>query len=265
MRFDDLFTFSFIEGVGEKTLKKLHSVEAVELLFELDDKELAEYLFYKKTIQEFRTKYYDYKEKAYKLHKQLAADGTLIITIDNSIYPERLLTSDSFPMFLYCRGNIKLINHPKSAAISGPRQASRNGLEASYKTAKALAAKDITVISGLAKGIDSAAHKGACETGKTIAVLPFYSPVYPGENKYIYDRILKREGLIISEYAEPTNIKFQLLNRDKIIVNLADKLYIPDSYASDSGTAYTVDYARTRKKTIYMICNGKYVKLREET
>lgn len=265
MRFDDLLTFSFIEGVGEKTLKKLHSVEDVSILFELDDKELAEYLPYKKTIAEFRKKYYDYKEKAYSFHRQLAADGALIISIDNSIYPERLLASESFPVFLYCRGNTELVNHAKSAAISGPRQASRNGLETSFKTAKALAAKDITVVSGLAKGIDAAAHRGACETGKTIAVLPFYSPVYPSENKYIYDRILKQDGLIISEYAEPTNIKYQLLSRDKIIVNLADKLYIPDSYASDSGTAYTVDYARARKKTIYMICNGKYVKLREET
>ncbi len=264
MKFDDLLTFSFIEGIGERTLKKLRFVESANSLSDMDDKELSAYLPYKKTIHEFRTRYDYYKEKMHLFRQQLAADGALIITVDNSIYPERLLTYDSFPVFLYCRGNINLINSPKSAAISGPRMASGDGLEASFRTAKALASKDITVVSGLAKGIDSAAHKGACESGKTIAVLPFFLPVYPSENQYIHDRILKRDGLIISEYPEPANVKFQLLSRDKIIVNLADKIYIPDSFRSDSGTAYTVDYARSQKKTVYILCNGKYVKLREE-
>ena len=264
MRFDDLLTFSFIDGIGEKTLKKLRGVTDINDLFMMDDKELAEYLPSKKVISTFRSSFCDYIEKMHHFREKLAADGALIVSIDNSAYPERLLSAESFPVFLYCRGNLDLINYEKTAAISGPRQASRDGLETSFNTAKALASKNAAVISGLAIGIDAAAHKGACREGKTIAVLPCYSPVYPSQNQYIYDLILKNNGLIIAEYREPTNIKFQLLSRDRIIVNLSDRVYVPDSYASDSGTSYTVDYARSRKKPVYVYCNGKYVKLREE-
>lgn len=264
MKINDLFSFSFINGVGEKTLKKLRKIDKLDDLYSMDDNELLQYLPDKNTVNEFRTKFDEYREKAYTCRKKLAADGALILSMENSMYPEKLLEADSFPVFLYCIGNINLITHSPAAAISGPRKASRDGLKASFELAQKLVNNDTSVISGLAIGVDTYAHRGSYKSGKAIAVLPQYFPVYPYTNRVLCNNILQNDGLIIAEYYTTQNIKFQLLNRDKIIVNLADKLYIPDSFASDSGTAYTIKYAISRGKPLYAKQNDKFTRLYEE-
>ncbi len=263
MRFDDLLALSFIEGVGVKTLKKILQVECVADLLLMDDKELKCYIPNQKTIELFKTNFDFYRQKAQLARRHLKDNGATLISYENSIYPEKLRASNDGPMFLYCVGNLDLLNSERSAAISGPREASETGLKTAFNTARDLASRDITVISGLARGIDTAAHNGALPSGNTIAVLPFFSPVYPPENKSLAQRILNNGGLIVAENYEPQNVKFQLLSRDKITINLCDNLYIPDMYRSDSGTSYTVDYARANGKAVYVNSNGKYIKLNE--
>ena len=114
------------------------------------------------------------------------------IKIEDQNYPEKLRHIYNPPKKLYVLGNSDLLNK-KAIAIIGCRQYSEYGKKASTYFARELAKKDITIISGLAKGIDTYAHQGAISVpqGKTIAVLGCgLDTIYPAENKELYREIL---------------------------------------------------------------------------
>lgn len=261
MNTEELVALSLIDGVGEKTLKNLDKFDSIEDIKKLPDSELKKCFANAVSERLFREKTDIYRKKAEYCVKILEKSDAKIIKNTSPQYPQRMLNTEKSPVFIYCRGNTELLNHPSTAAISGPRKASPDGLRSAFSTAKSLCSEDTVIISGLALGVDSEAHKAACQFGKTIAVLPFYSPVYPPQNVSLYNEILASGGLVISEYFDSSNIKFKLLNRDKIIVELADELYIPDIYVEDSGTAYTVKYAQQRNKKIYYKPRQRFIRI----
>lgn len=261
MLFDDLLALSLIHGVGDKTLKKAIPFSSANDLLSLSEDELIDIFPNRKTAELFINNFSDYKLQADTMHKDLLSQGAYVLHCENSKYPQKLLLSKDYPVFLYCVGNLELLNNCPCCAISGPRKPSSHGTAKTQLTAKQLTDHGFTVVSGLALGIDTIAHTTALKTGKTIAVLPFFSPVYPPQNNCLFKQIIENNGLIIAPSYKQFNIKFQLLYRDKIIVNLSESLYVPDCYASDSGTAYTVNYALTCNKTVYVLKNGKYVRL----
>lgn len=114
------------------------------------------------------------------------------IEINDKAYPESLKRIKNPPKKLYVLGNIELLNS-KGIAIVGSRNCTEEGMKNARIFAANIAKAGLTVISGMAKGIDRAAHMGALEVkGKTIAVLgngP--NVIFPYENKEIYDQILK--------------------------------------------------------------------------
>ncbi len=261
MNFNDIFALSLIKGIGHRTLYKLYTHGDIEEIRHMDDFQLSVFFTSKKTIDEFRIRFDDYREEALKCRKKLADDGASVLFIENSLYPEKLSHSQDMPFLLFCKGEPALLSHEKCAAISGPRKPSPEGLRRSKITAEKLTQNGLAVISGLALGIDSAAHSAALERGLTIAVLPYFEGIYPAQNRELADRILDHGGLIISDYYKNFNLKYQLLNRDKIIVNLSQSLYLPDQFSSDSGTAYTARYALSKNKAVYLCVNNKYTLL----
>lgn len=114
------------------------------------------------------------------------------IEINNKAYPEKLKRIKNPPKKLYVLGNLELLNS-NGIAIVGSRNCTKEGTKNARLFGANIAKAGFTVISGMAKGIDSAAHSGALEVkGKTIAVLgngP--NVIFPYENKPIYDQILK--------------------------------------------------------------------------
>ena len=119
--------------------------------------------------------------------------GAQILFLEDEEYPALLKYIEDAPPVLFVYGNKKLLNQ-KSISIVGSRNASLNGISLAKKTAYDLASQNISVISGLAKGIDRAAHEGALaaqnSSGSTVAVLGTGVDVlYPRENKDIYDKI----------------------------------------------------------------------------
>lgn len=261
MLFDDLLALSLIQGVGDKTLKKAIPYSNANDLLSMSEDELTEIFPNRKTVSLFADKFDEYKSKAKELHKSLLSDDTYILHCENSKYPQKLLSCPDYPVFLFCKGNLELLNNVPCCAISGPRKPTSNGISNAALTVQKLTEHGFAIVSGLALGIDTVAHTFALKKGKTIAVLPFFSPVYPPQNAELSKKISENQSLIISPSYYQYNIKFQLLFRDKIIVNLSDSLYVPDSYENDSGTAYTVNYALQCKKTVYAHKNGKYTKL----
>ena len=263
MRFDDLLALSLIQGVGDKTLKKAISYSSANELLSMSEDELSDIFPNRKTALIFAESFDAYRAKANEMHDSMSSHNAYILHCENSKYPQKLLSYPDYPVFLYCKGNLDLLNDVPCCAISGPRKPSQKGIFNAALTAQKLTEHGFAVVSGLALGIDTVTHTSALKNGCTIAVLPFFSPIYPPQNNELSKRISENQGLMISPSYSQYNIKFQLLFRDKIIVNLSDSLYIPDCYETDSGTAYTVNYALKCQKTVYIHKNGKYTKLCE--
>lgn len=126
--------------------------------------------------------------------------GARILTLADDDYPTLLRNVPDAPAMLYVRGRL-LPEDDRALSIVGTRRATSYGRDAAYQFAKQLAAQGITIISGLAHGIDSAAHRGALDSGgRTLAVLGCgIDRIYPADNHKLADDILRR-GALISEF-----------------------------------------------------------------
>ncbi len=162
----------------------------------------------------------------------------MIITDKNKKYPKRLLEIKEHPKKLYVEGNIDLLNKNEIVAIVGTRKCTEYGKEQAKRFSNFLAKKDVCIISGLARGIDSIAHYYAkSEKGKTIAVIASgFNNIYPKENEKLFKEIIDEGGCVISEY-EP-NTEVNMLNfpkRNRIISGLAKiTLVVEARYRSGS-------------------------------
>lgn len=190
-------------------------------------------------------------------------DNTKIkeIKIGDKLYPENLLHIYHPPKTLYILGNEKLLNEP-SIAIIGCRRCSDYGKKVSYYFAEELSKREIVIVSGLAKGIDTYAHKGAVKAkGKTIAVLGCgLDIVYPSENIDIYRQIVQTGGAIVSEYPVGTKPEKQHFPaRNRIISGLSDGVLVIEA-KKRSGTLITVEHALEQGKDVYAVPR-KYYKL----
>jgi DNA processing protein len=174
---------------------------------------------------------------------EFAKRGITVIRRGDENYPARLENLHIPPPVLYCRGDISLLNRP-AVAIVGTRVCTRYGLDVAHDFAKTFAQNGIVVVSGLADGIDTAAHNGAfAGGGGTIAVLGNGIDVYyPVFNKSLQDKIGKR-GLLVSEFL-PTfrGSKSSFPQRNRIVAGLARALVIVEADLK-SGTMITKDFA----------------------
>ena len=153
------------------------------------------------------------------------------ITYRSDKYPELLREIDSPPLILYCKGNIDLLN-TDCLAVVGTRRATNYGKTACKKIVNEVASQGITIVSGLAEGIDTIAHKSTLEVkGKTIAVLGSgLLHIYPASNENLYREILDNDGLIISEYKpnEPS-VTYHFPVRNRIIAGLSKAVAIMEA------------------------------------
>lgn len=151
-------------------------------------------------------------------------------------------------------GNIELLNKP-SIAIVGSRDATTYGKKYAAQFANSIARSNITVVSGLAIGIDSVAHENSIgEAGKTIAVLGSgFNHIYPKENENLFKEIIEKGGLIISEY--PPNTKPNLKNfpfRNRIIAGLSIAVLVVEAKFR-SGSSVTARYAFKQGKEVFCL------------
>lgn len=145
-----------------------------------------------------------------------------LVTLADSHYPKVLLDTADPPPFLYAKGNLALLNQP-SIAIVGSRNASVQGEKNAEAFARDLCSYGLCIVSGLALGIDGAAHRGALQAnGATIAVVGTgLDIVYPAKHRDLAHQIVER-GLIISEFALGTPSKPQNFpKRNRIISGLS--------------------------------------------
>lgn len=195
-----------------------------------------------------------YRENLDKYIKYMQKYEIEIVTIYDKEYPNKLRNIYDPPTTLYIKGNKEILNS-NSIAIIGCRECSNYGKEVARKVAYKLGKENISIISGLAKGIDSQAHLGCLNAkGKTIAVLGSgLDRIYPKENLKLYNEIIANGGAIVSEYiigTTPDKMNFPARNR--IISGLSDGLVVVEA-KQKSGTLITVDFALEQGKNIFVV------------
>lgn len=167
-----------------------------------------------------------------------------VLTIKSDGYPELLKEISSPPVMLYCMGDISLLNSD-CLAVVGTRRISRYGKEVGSKIVKEIAHNHITIVSGLADGVDTMAHKSCLEVGgKTIAVLGGgLLNVYPKTNQTLFQNIIDNGGLVISEYKpnEPSRT-FQFPIRNRIIAGISKATFVVEA-TEKSGSMHTKNFA----------------------
>ncbi|HHW30440.1 MAG TPA: DNA-protecting protein DprA [Clostridiaceae bacterium] len=167
-------------------------------------------------------------------------------------YPDILYNMYDPPLILYSKGCINL--NEMAVAIVGARKATSYGLKTAEKFAFELASYGITVISGMARGIDSQAHIGALKAGgKTIAVLGCgLDIVYPPENRQLMENIINN-GAVVSEYPPGTQpLPYNFPARNRIISGLSHGVVVVEA-ASKSGSLITADFALEQGKEVFAV------------
>ena len=182
-----------------------------------------------------------------------------IITWEDDFYPYNLKQIEDFPPILYALGNIDLLKNDNALAIVGSRNSSLSARRLAAQLSSELAAQNMVIVSGMAKGIDKAAHEGALSSnGNTIAVLGTgIDVVYPRENEEIYKKIAEN-GLILSEY--PFHTKPQANNfprRNRLVSGLSKGVLVVEA-GIRSGSLITVHQALEQGRDIYAIPGAPY-------
>ena len=176
------------------------------------------------------------------------------LTPNDKHYPIALKQIYDPPKELYCLGDIRLLNEP-SISIVGAREATEYGKRIAKKLASDLSRRGVTIVSGLAKGIDSCAHEGSYNNlGKTIAVLGCgLDIIYPKENEELYKNIIKNGGLIISEFPLGTKPeKDNFPKRNRIISGISNGVVVVEA-KERSGALITVDCALEQGKNVFAV------------
>lgn len=177
-----------------------------------------------------------------------------IVELENRYYPNQLKEIKNAPKRLYIEGNKKLLES-NIISIVGSRICSEEGEKITEKFVKELVKKNIVIASGLAIGIDTIAHKATLKNGgKTIAVLPSgLNEIFPPENFKLYQEILQKDGLIISEYHpnEEANSK-KFLERNRIVSGISLGILIVEAKYR-SGTSVTARLAKEQGKEVFAI------------
>lgn len=176
-------------------------------------------------------------------------------------YPQALLQIKNNPKKIYAMGNIKLLQN-KALAIVGTRDNTTYGEEYTKRIAKKISQAGITVVSGLAIGIDSIAHRYSMQNkGRTIAVIGSgFHHIYPEENKELFNEILQNKGCIVSEYSPNERVKMSHFpTRNRIIAGLSKGVLVIEAKYR-SGSSITARYAFEQQKPAFCLPNQVGIK-----
>ena len=210
-----------------------------------------------KNLREART-----EEYFYRLFSAIERTGMRPVTRIGDHYPPLLNQIYDPPATLYVLGDANLSDE-RCFSIVGSRRCTRDGERAAREFGETLAREGVTIVSGMARGIDTCAHEGALlGLGKTIAVLGCGADVvYPPENQLLYNRILDNGGAIVSEYTpgtQPLPKHFPLRNR--IISGLSRGTLVVEG-AERSGAMITVNDALDQNRDVFAVPGSIYAAL----
>ena len=213
-----------------------------------------------KLISRLKARNRNEEEIKRSIEKFESQGGQFLCRLDKE-YPDKFRVIPDPPLGIFYYGSMPDLNQPM-IAIVGAREASGYGLEASCYFSRKLAEQGVGIISGLARGIDGEAHKGALQAGGyTCGILGCGINIcYPKENYYLFEQ-MKSRGCILSEYGmgvRPEAWHFPMRNR--LISGLADGVFVIEA-RERSGSLITVDMGLEQGKNIYALPGNFYASL----
>lgn len=195
------------------------------------------------------------------IKERLKVNRINTVTITDELYPYRLKQYDDSPYMLFYKGDIKTLNNRKNVSIIGARDCTSYGENVANLICNSLCIDNINIISGMARGIDSVAHKKCMDNnGYTCAVLGSgIDVIYPKENKYLYNNIIEN-GCIISQFLPGTKpYAFNFPIRNRIISGLSDLIVVIEANKK-SGTLITASAALEQGKDVIAVPGSVFSK-----
>lgn len=248
-----LIALNQIEKVGDRKITKLiDHYSTIENIFEDDEENIKDVIIkkFKSNVGNFSKN--EILDKATSILEKSKKQDIEIITLFDKEYPFNLKQIENPPYIIYSKGNIKHLKR-NSIAIVGTRNPDEKSRKYAFDMASKFSALNISVVSGMAKGIDKEAHAGAISAlGNTVAVLGNgIDIVYPSENLKIYEKTIEK-GVVISEFSigrRPDRQNFP--RRNRIISGLSYGTIMVEASVK-SGALITVDYALNQGREVYI-------------
>lgn len=239
-----------VEGLSiHKKVEIVSILGGVKNVFEADKETLIKLGF---TIEQYRIYHSPDKERDILCIIDICQKKRIrILSLSHDEYPEMLKYIQDPPLLLYARGNIPFCNF---LAVVGSRKASGYGIETAVKISSEISLSGLTVVSGMARGIDTAAHCGALNTeNKTVAVLGCgVDTPYPPENRALMERIVS-SGAVISEYPPGTPpAAFHFPSRNRIISGMALGTLVVEA-GLKSGSLITANCSLEQGREVFAI------------
>ncbi len=185
--------------------------------------------------------------------------GITAVTIESEAYPYLLTEIEPPPLVLFAKGNIRLMNMSNIIAVVGTRNPTRYGTDVTETFVTDLVSHDYIIVSGMARGIDTIAHRTALKFHKnTIAIMGCgLDKVYPAENKALFDQIADC-GLLLSEYpvGTPAN-SYNFPERNRLISGISGGVLVTEA-GENSGSLITLNYAVDQCRNIYVVPGSVY-------
>lgn len=196
-----------------------------------------------------------------KIIDNLARENIKVITIDDQSYPKLLAEIYSPPQLFYWKGTIAK-NDEFSLAVVGTRKYTSYGQQATASIVQELTTSNITIISGLAYGIDSLAHNACLDAGgRTIAVLGSgldQQSIYPTANRYLVEKIIDAGGLVLTEFPLHTPpLRHNFPQRNRIISGLALGTLVVEA-GEKSGALITARFSLEQNREVFAVPGNVY-------
>ncbi len=255
MKYDDIDYWLWMSHIkemwGGKARKILENIESPRELYELKECDLKKIgIFTEADIYNIMTaRRFDIDE----LWEMLRKKQISFACVGSENYPNRLLIYEDKPLWLYYKGSLPG-DDERLIGMVGARNCSRYGMAMAERISSEIGCYDVGIVSGMARGIDSAAHKGALDAGvRTYAVLGCGVDIcYPRENIELYMKIIANGG-VISEYVPGTApVAWQFPERNRIISMFSDVVAVMEA-KRNSGSLITTDYALQYGKEVFAL------------
>ena len=241
-------------GVGPRAATKLlERFGSADAVFHARRPELESLRMKPETIESIMKR--EFHDKAVEELERVKQSGGDILILDDGSYPDLLREIADPPMTLYVRGDWQACFEQPCVGVIGSRNCSTYGKNASEMLSRELASRGITIVSGLARGIDTLAHRGAIDgKGRTVAVLGTgIDGVYPRENTRLAQEIIDAGGAIVSQFPLGTPpLKDNFPYRNRIISGLSLGVLIVEA-SERSGSLITARLAMEQNREVMAV------------